>query len=62
LKARREAKRLGLQMTGTLGVIYAAKQHGLIPVLKPYLEILQSVDFRIAPNLIKELLMLSGEM
>ena len=61
LKARKEAKRLGLQMTGTLGVLYAAKQQGLISALKPYLEILQSVDFRVAPSLIKELLVLSNE-
>jgi len=62
LKARKEAKRLGLQMTGTLGVLYTAKQKRLIPALKPYLEILQSVDFRIAPHLIQELLALSGEI
>ena len=61
LKARREAKRLGLPITGTLGVLYAAKQKGLIPLLKPYLETLQSADFRIAPNIVKELLILSEE-
>jgi predicted nucleic acid-binding protein len=61
LKARKEAKRLGLSMTGTLGVLYAAKQKGLIPALKPYLDALQSVDFRVAPHILEELLSLSGE-
>ena len=61
LKARKEAKRLGLPITGTLGVLYAAKQKGLIPALKPYVETLQSVGFRIAPNIVMELLTLCGE-
>jgi predicted nucleic acid-binding protein len=61
LKARKEAKRLGLPITGTLGVLYAAKQKGLIPALKPYMEKLQVVGFRVAPNIIKELLILCDE-
>jgi len=61
LKARKEAKRLGLQMTGTLGVLYALKQKGFISALKPYIDVLQSIDFRIAPNIVSELLLLCGE-
>jgi predicted nucleic acid-binding protein len=61
LKARKEVKRLGLQMTGTLGVLYAAKQKGLITKIKPYIDMLQVHDFRIAPNISKELLRLCGE-
>jgi predicted nucleic acid-binding protein len=56
LKARKEAKRLGLPVTGTLGVLYAARQQGLISALKPYIDALQSVGFRIAPAIINELL------
>jgi predicted nucleic acid-binding protein len=62
LKGRKEAKRLGLKITGTLGFLYNAKQKGLIPALKPYLDKLQSVDFRISPLIIKELLTLSNEI
>jgi predicted nucleic acid-binding protein len=61
LKGRREAKRLGLKITGTLGILFSAKQKGLIPALKPFIECLQAVDFRIAPSIISELLTLSGE-
>jgi predicted nucleic acid-binding protein len=61
LKARKEAKRLGFSVTGTLGVLYAAKQQELIPALKPYIDALQSVGFRIAAGIVKELLMLCHE-
>ncbi|MDR1918482.1 MAG: DUF3368 domain-containing protein [Tannerellaceae bacterium] len=61
LKGRKEAKRLGLRITGTLGILFSAKQKGLIPALKPCIERLQAIDFRIAPSIVKELLALSGE-
>ena len=62
LKARKEAKRLGFRVTGTLGVLFSAKQKGFIPALKPYIDKLQAVDFRISPHIVKELLTLSGEI
>jgi len=62
LKARKEAKRLGFKITGTLGVLFRAKQKGLIPALKPCIDKLQAVDFRISPLIVKELLTLSGEI
>ncbi|GHT30155.1 hypothetical protein AGMMS49574_09000 [Bacteroidia bacterium] len=61
MKGRKEAKRLGFKITGTLGVLFAAKQRGLIPALKPYTERLQAADFRISPSIVEELLSLSGE-
>ncbi|MDR3133128.1 MAG: DUF3368 domain-containing protein [Prevotellaceae bacterium] len=61
LKARKEAKRLGFPVTGTLGILYAARQQGLIPALKPYIDALQSAGFRVASNIIKELLALCHE-
>ena len=36
-KARRLAQQLGLQITGTIGVIVKAKQDGVIASIKPYL-------------------------
>jgi predicted nucleic acid-binding protein len=62
LKARKEAKRLGFKITGTLGILFSAKQHGLIPALKPYFDLLQLFDFRISTELVKKLLMLSNEI
>lgn len=62
LKARKEAKRLGFKITGTLGILFRAKQKGLIQALKPYIDKLQAVDFRISPLIVKELLKLSGEI
>ena len=62
LKARKEAKRLGFKITGTLGVLFRAKQKGLIPALKPYIDKLQAIDFRISPLVVKELLTLSDEI
>jgi len=61
LKGRKEAKRLGFKVTGTLGVLFSAKQQGLIPELKPLIERLLSIDFRIAPQIISKLLILSDE-
>jgi predicted nucleic acid-binding protein len=61
LKGRKEAKRLGIKFTGTLGVLFNAKQKGLIPALKPFIDQLLSTDFLIAPHIIHELLALCGE-
>ena len=62
LKARKEAKRLGLKVTGTLGVLFRAREKGYIPALKPYIDKLQTLDFRISPDVVKELLALSNEL
>lgn len=45
-KGRKLAKRLGLQITGTLGLLAKAKQKGIIESVKPYLDALEKVDFR----------------
>jgi len=49
-------------MPETLVVLFSAKQKGLIPVLKPVIDRLLSSDFRISPNIVAELLELSGEI
>jgi len=59
--ARRHARRLGLQLTGTLGVLLKAKKHGLVPAVKPLLDQLQRGGFRLADFLITEALQLAGE-
>jgi len=35
MKARQHAKSIGLQVTGTLGILTVAKKKGMIPALKP---------------------------
>jgi predicted nucleic acid-binding protein len=50
-KARKLAERLGISVTGTLGVIIKAKNNGLIPSIKPYLDKIRETNFRISEEL-----------
>lgn len=50
-KARKLAERLGLSVTGTLGVIIKAKNNGIIPSIKPYLDKIRETNFRISEEL-----------
>ncbi len=61
LKARREVARLGLSMTGTLGILHKAKQKGIVPRLAPLLEKVEKSGFRISPAIIDEMLHRVGE-
>jgi predicted nucleic acid-binding protein len=48
-KARKIAERLGINITGTIGVIVKAKLKGIIPSIKPILEKIKQTDFRLSP-------------
>lgn len=48
-KARKVADRLGIKITGTIGVIVKAKTKGIIPSIKPLLEKIKQTDFRLSP-------------
>ena len=61
LKARKLATRLHLKITGTLGVIHKAKQLSVMTKVKPILNKLLLTDFRVADEIIKELLKLNDE-
>ena len=61
LKARKEAQKLGFKITGTLGVLFSAKEKNVIHSLKIYLDRLQHTDFRIADNIVAEMLKRSNE-
>ena len=61
LKARKLAAKLNLKYTGVLGVFHKAKQVGIITEVKPLIEKLQQTNFRIAENVIQELLRLNNE-
>ncbi len=61
LKARKLATQLKFKVTGTLGVIYKAKQLSIIDKVKPLIDKLLLTDFRVADNIIEEILKLSNE-
>ena len=59
--ARSIAEMQGFRLTGTAGVLLRAKEQRLIPALRPVIERLVSLNFRLKPDLLKMLLELSGE-
>ena len=61
LKARKLATRLKFKITGTLGVIHKAKQMSIIDKVKPLIDRLMLTDFRVADNIIEEILRLNNE-
>ena len=61
LKARKLATRLKFKITGTLGVIHRAKQMSIIGKVKPLIDKLLLTDFRVADNVIDEILKLNNE-
>jgi predicted nucleic acid-binding protein len=46
-KAMKIAEKLGINITGTIGVIVKAKLKGIIPSIKPILEKIRPTDFRL---------------
>ena len=54
--ARKTAKFLGLNVTGTIGVLLKAKIKGLIPEVKPILNELQANGFYISEQVVKIIL------
>jgi len=50
-KARKVAERLGINVTGTIGVIIKAKLRGIIPSIKPLLEKIKQTDFRLSSEI-----------
>ena len=61
LDARKFAEKLGLRIKGTVGIIILAKEKGLITAVKPYIELMQTTDFRISNNVIDMALKEAGE-
>lgn len=59
--ARRIAEMQEFRLTGTAGVLLRSKEKGLIPALKPVIEKLLSLNFRLKPDLVKTILELAGE-
>jgi len=59
--ARELAEILDLRLTGTLGLLLDAKRAGLVSTVRPVLERLQSLRFRLASRTFSAVLRLAGE-
>jgi predicted nucleic acid-binding protein len=60
--ARRHARRLGLRLTGTLGVLLRAKSLGLVPSIEPLIKQLLRGGIRLSDAVVIEALRLAGEV
>jgi len=58
---RRVAKANSIKVVGSLGVLIMAKQKGLIPVIKPYIDILKESKVHFSGNLLNSVLQKVGE-
>lgn len=61
-KARKIAERLGLALTGTIGLLVKAKLKGIIPTVKPLLEKIKQTNFRLSTELELQALRAAGEL
>jgi predicted nucleic acid-binding protein len=61
LPARRVAARLGVKVTGTLNLILVAKQRGHVQAVRPILDRLHELRYRVSANLREHILNLAGE-
>lgn len=59
--ARRIAETLKMPFTGTLGILVDGKKAGLIPSIRPLLDQLQELRFRVSPVTRSAVLTLAGE-
>ncbi|WP_425373715.1 DUF3368 domain-containing protein [Mucilaginibacter celer] len=48
-------------MKGTVGVLLNAKQNGIIPLLRPYIELIQQTNFRLSQQLAEQFIKDAGE-
>ncbi len=60
-KARKVAKKLGLNITGSLGVFLKAKQAGIIPSVSTIIQKVQQTNFRYSQAVLNEILELADE-
>lgn len=56
LAARRTAESLGVSVVGTVGLLVLAKKRGILPAIKPFLDLLNAFEFRISPKLFAKVL------
>ena len=61
-RARKIAEQLGVNYTGTIGVIIKAKLNGAIASIKPLLAKIRETDFRLSPEIERQALLAAGEV
>lgn len=61
MSAREAARGFGLKFTGTLGVLLEAKRAGLLPEVRPHLDRLDALGFRVARETRLAVLRRAGE-
>lgn len=59
--ARRYARNLKLSCTGTLGILLRAREQGLVGELRPVIDRLENLGFRLDPQTRLSMLSLAGE-
>jgi predicted nucleic acid-binding protein len=59
---RRHARRLGLRVTGVLGILLRGKQLGHLSAVRPYLDQIQQGGFYLSEALAQHALRLAGEI
>lgn len=61
-RGRTEANRLGIRITGLLGVLVEAKMQSLIPTVQPLMDdLIATSEFRVSPALYHQILALVKE-
>ncbi len=60
-EARRAARKLRVQVIGTIGILAMAKEQGLIAVVKPLLADLTGAGFWLSSKVQRDILELAGE-
>lgn len=60
-EVRRAARKLGVQVIGTIGILAMAKEQGLIAVVKPLLADLTGAGFWLSSKVQRDILELAGE-
>ncbi len=60
--ARRHAQRLGLTITGTLGILLKAKERGLVAELRPLIQQLRDNRIRLSEDIVRKALLLAREV
>lgn len=61
-RGRRLAVELGVPQTGTVGILLAAKQAGLVPSIRPLLDQLVASGIRLSSRLYEDACRLAGEL
>ena len=60
-KARAIAQRLGLQVIGTGGILLLLKEQGKIAKVRPLLDKLRSLSFRLSDRVYKQIILQANE-